>query len=212
MISSLAWVPAGCAASNPKKYELSRAEQELVQMMQDKGNLDEAFDDVVAMQQQKRKTTVELPKIDASSLPADLRMDEYSSDEDQDEQTRGVALGRMLVGAADGPSDLLEDDEEDATDCDEKETKPRPRRKIKPEDDDDSDDDFADVPDTREFEPIDLEGLQAMGLSHVGMNGGGVMLGDEEDDGSEMEDVRITADDALVVVAKTEDVSSCLLI
>ena len=180
-------------------------------MMQDKGNLDEAFEEVVAKQQKQRTTTIALPKIDASSLPADLRMDEYSSDEDNDEQKRGVALGQMLVGASNGQSELLDEEEEDETDSDEKEIKPRQRRKTKAGDDEDSDDDFADVPDTREFEPIDLEGLQAMGLSHVGTNGGGMMLGDEEDDGSEMEDVRITEDDAMVLVAKTEDVSACLV-
>jgi hypothetical protein len=212
MISSLAWVPAGCAASNPKKYELSRAEQELVDMMQNKGNLDEFYEEEVAKQQQKRKTTIVLPKIDASSLPADLRMDEYSSDEDDNEQKKGFAIGRMLVGTSHGPSDIQDDEEDDdSVDGDDEEAAPRKSRGVKPEDDDDdddaSDDDDVEVPDTREFEALDLEGMQAMGLSQVGTNGGGLMLGEVEDDESELEDVRISADDAMILVAKTEDVS-----
>ena len=212
MISSLAWVPAGCAASNPKKYELSRAEKELVDMMQTKGNLDEFYEEEVAKQQQKRKTTIVLPKIDASSLPADLRMDEYSSDEDNNEQKQGVAIGRILVGAAHGPSDLQDGEEDDdAVDSDDEEATPRRSRGVRPKDDDDdddaSDDDDVEIPDTREFEDLDMEGMQAMGLSQVGTNGGGLMLGEAEDDESEMEDVRISADDAMILVAKTEDVS-----
>jgi len=204
MISSLAWVPAGCAASNPKKYELSRAEQELVQMMQEKGNLDEAFEEEATKIQAKSK--IRLPKIDSSTLPSDLRMDEYSSDDEDDEQKQGVALGQILVGVGEDGEPAPEMSEEEA---DEDEAQPHPSRKAKNDvdSDDDSDDDLADIPDTREFEAIDLEDLQAMKISHVGTNGGGTMLDDEEDDGSEVEDVRITANDAMVVVAKTEDVS-----
>ena len=98
-----------------------------------------------------------------------------------------------------------EDDEEDVDNKDEMNDK----------DDSDGDDsegdasdDLADVPDTREFEPIDLEGLQAMGLNQIGnsamhMEG----LGEEDDDASEVENVRITDTDAVVLVAKTDEVS-----
>jgi len=218
MISSLAWVPAGVAASHPKKYEMSRAEQELVQMMQEKGNLDEAFEQEVAKQQQKARK-IQLPVME-NNLPADLRMDEYSSDEDDDEQRKGVALGQMLVGASDAGELLDEEGEPNDDDDDEEEAEQQqygPKSKKighadREDEDDDSDDDLADVPDTREFEDVDVEGLQAMGLSHVGMNGGNMMLDEEEDDESEAEDVRISADDALVAVAKTEDVSVLLLL
>jgi len=219
MISSLAWVPAGVAASHPKKYEMSRAEQELVQMMQEKGNLDEAFEQEVAKQTKAKK--IQLPVME-NSLPADLRMDEYSSDdEDDDEQRKGVALGQMLVGASE--SDLLDDEEEEPNDDDDDDEDEAEQQQYgqkskkfghadSKDEDDDSDDDLNDVPDTREFEDVDVEGLQAMGLSHVGMNGGNMMLDEEEDDESEAEDVRISADDALVAVAKTEDVSVLLLL
>lgn len=52
-----------------------------------------------------------------------------------------------------------------------------------------------------------MEALESMGISHVGDMGGDLLDdGDDDDDNnSEMEDVRITADDAVVVVAKTED-------
>jgi len=66
---------------------------------------------------------------------------------------------------------------------------------------DDDDDNLEDVPDTREFTPIDVEGLEAMGF------GDGLLGGDmpPDEDDSEAEDVRITPDDAIVVVAKTEE-------
>ena len=35
MISSIVWVPAGVADPNPKKYEFSTAELELIKMMED---------------------------------------------------------------------------------------------------------------------------------------------------------------------------------
>ena len=74
----------------------------------------------------------------------------------------------------------------------------------------DSDDDLEDIPDTREYMPTDLEGLQAMGLSHVGA-GAAMNLDDneEDDDDSDMDDVNLSPDDAIIVVAKTEEVCPC---
>mmetsp|Transcript_2666 Transcript_2666/g.7334 ORF Transcript_2666/g.7334 Transcript_2666/m.7334 type:complete len:553 (+) Transcript_2666:142-1800(+) len=76
------------------------------------------------------------------------------------------------------------------------------------DDSDDDDDDLADIPDTREYTPIDVEGLQAMGFSHVGSNSATYMGddgADNADDGSDADDVNISADDALLVAAKTEE-------
>ena len=248
MISSLAWVPAGVADPNPKRYEMSRAEQELIQMMQEKGHVDD--EPAVAQQHEEAAKVVvdsssssssspkssTLPPAQGASndLPADLRMDEYSSEE-EDEHKDGVAIGQLLVGSTSEAAEFLgeqeqgmddEDDNDDDDDDDDDNSEANKREDQTPkqpkdaynhhpsddedEDDDDSDDDLADIPDTREYEDVDVEGLQAMGLANVGMSGGGgmMMLEDEDDDDdSEAEDVRITADDALIAVAKTEEVS-----
>jgi hypothetical protein len=80
-------------------------------------------------------------------------------------------------------------------------------------DDDDSDDDLNDVPDCREYVPVDVEGLAAMGLSHVGGRSDAMHM-DEfgEDDESEAEDVELSPDDALLIVGKAEDVSNLVLV
>jgi len=67
-------------------------------------------------------------------------------------------------------------------------------------DDDDSDDDLADIPDTREFMPTNVPGLEAMGLGRNAL-----LEDDDDDDDSDLEDTNLTADDALVLVAKTEE-------
>lgn len=210
MISSIAWVPAGVADPAPKRYEMSSTEQELVQMLQDKGSLTD--------KPKKGSMAVKMPDappVVENNLPADLRMDEYSSDEDE-----GVALGNLLADKSlpiteDMVPESEDEDEEEEAESDEEKAKGANDAidsddVVSEEEDSDDDDDLADVPDTREYTPIDVEGLQAMGLSHVSTNGAMNLndLGDGEDDGSEAEDVRLTADDALIVVAKTEDVSN----
>jgi len=246
MISSLAWVPAGVADPNPKRYEMSRAEQELIQMMQEKGNVDD--EQAVAQHEEEEEAAEAVANSDSSStpsspksstlppaqasshdLPADLRMDEYSSEE-EDEHKDGVAIGQLLVSTSEvaeflGEEQRMDDEDEDDNDDDSEADKREDQTPKQPkdadnhqhqsdeedEDDVDSDDDLADIPDTREYEDVDVEGLQAMGLGNIGMSGGmsGGMMMDEEDDDddSEAEDVRITADDALIALAKTEEVS-----
>jgi len=60
--------------------------------------------------------------------------------------------------------------------------------------------------------PVDVDGLASMGLSRVGTNDDGGGLGSEGylqgdgDDDSDLEDIKIESGDAVVVVAKTEDV------
>lgn len=85
--------------------------------------------------------------------------------------------------------------------------------------DSDDDDDLNDVPDTREYMPVDVEGLQSIGIGggNVGYNMGDLqnmtMNGDElegiddedEDDPEDDEDIKLQDGDALVVVAKTEE-------
>ena len=96
--------------------------------------------------------------------------------------------------------------------------------------DSDVEDDLHDIPDTREYMPLDVQGLQSLGIGGSALKGEGYTMDDlrnmtdndvyddldeDEDDEDYLEDVRIRQGDALVVVAKTEDVSCkylcCLL-
>jgi len=150
MISSIQWIPAGVAAPVPKKYELSRAERELVELMERQGNIDAAG---LAAKKDERTTASEMkggqdPGTRSSGLPDDLRMDEYSSDEDNDGLAAGMAVGRMLVGKEPSPAHSEDDDGEekgvdDEVDGDGSDDSDR--------DDGESDDDLADAPDTREY-------------------------------------------------------------
>lgn len=96
------------------------------------------------------------------------------------------------------------------------------------DDSDVDDDDLHDIPDTREFMPLDVEGLQSLGIggSLPAMKEGGYTMNDlrnmadndvlddldeDEDDEDYLNDIRIGDGDALIVVAKTEDVSFCNL-
>lgn len=187
MISSVRFVPAGVADPNPKRYEISAAEQEIIDMMASEHPLDAQM-----MAEPKKPNKIKLPQVpNDHGLPAELRMDEYSSDEDNE-----MAIGDLLVGKQTMVDEGADEDEEESEDED------------KQNDDDsgsESDDDNVDVPDTREYEPIDVEALESMGFSNIGASGGMADLYDEDDE-SEAEDVRLTEDDVLVLVAKTEDV------
>ena len=72
------------ADPNPKKYEFSTAELELIKMMEEQeiGAEGDAESEEVEREEtpKVKQVTVKLPKIQ-NNLPADLRMDEYSSDE-----------------------------------------------------------------------------------------------------------------------------------
>jgi hypothetical protein len=205
------WVPAGVADPSPKKYELSAVEVELIEMMENQQIGSGQGEETIEKKPRKKKSN--LMKIE-HNLPADLRMDEYSSDEDENDAARGTALGNLLVDVAEDPNELLKEPEEE----EEVEKEDRVKKMKNDEDmdsDDSDDDDLDDVPDTREFTPLDVEGLQNMGISKA-VDGTSFMDfpldGDNDDDDSEAEDVQIRPDDALIVVAKTEDVSTSVSI
>mmetsp|Transcript_15399 Transcript_15399/g.34398 ORF Transcript_15399/g.34398 Transcript_15399/m.34398 type:complete len:636 (-) Transcript_15399:714-2621(-) len=225
MISAVEWVPMGAADPNPKRYELSKAEMEMLEeqagMEADLEEEEDANDDDDSSaspdtNEASETTGVKLEAVDISTLPADLRMDDYSEDED-DAQAEG-RLGNILIGKETelmgtnldrngmpvedideekGQRERERDDAEDSSDDDD-------------DDDDidndanDSDDDLADVPDTREFMPVDVRGLEAMGLSAAGL-GGAMNEEDDDDDASDLEDTNLRPDDAMVVVAKTDE-------
>lgn len=189
-------------------------------MMQEQGGLEDKpekknTDGKIAVKK------VEVPPME-NTLPADLRMDEYSDDEEDDV---GFKLGNLIGDKTIPiPDDMVpedaeeseeeEDDQEEAEEDDGDDGKTDATKGALNESDigsdgesDDDDDDLADVPDTREFDPVDVEGLEAMGLSHI--NGAMYMddLDGGDDDDSEADNVRLTSNDAVIVVAKTEEVS-----
>ena len=107
MIAAVAWIPAGVAAETPTKYEYSKAEQEFLERVANadgNGNVDDATTntddaneddgDGVWEDVDEESNAVVVPKVDPSSLPADLRMDDYSDDEGDE----GKGIGNILVG------------------------------------------------------------------------------------------------------------------
>src|SRR5210317_2226983 len=94
MIAAIEWIPAGRANPNPSKYEYSRAEQEFLEKVQAGGdelateNDDDDewkdVDDDEEEQEEQEEEEVEVPKVDPESLPKDLRMDDYSDDDEED--------------------------------------------------------------------------------------------------------------------------------
>jgi len=125
MIAALEWVPEGRANPTPSKYEYSRAEQEFMSRViaqhednvnddddvanedgkdgntdTNKKDNDEEWEDMSEEEEdtagdREEKKKVELPKVDPSSLPSDLNMDDYSDDDDNDnnEEKMGDLLG-----------------------------------------------------------------------------------------------------------------------
>jgi hypothetical protein len=213
MISAIEWVPAGVADPSPKKYEFSQAELDLIQMMEDH-NMNDLQDVQARLKEETPVKATATKKQIPNKLPADLRMDEYSSDEDENEAVQGTTIGRLLVDA-DAEDDMGEESSMNNSNDNVEADKDKTRMKDSDdESDDDDDDDLADIPDTREYTPVDLEGLKAIGLSQIGTNAPAYMDGDDDGDGdidendSDVEDVRIQPNDAIVIVAKTEEVSN----
>ncbi|KAL7546169.1 hypothetical protein ACHAWF_009510 [Thalassiosira exigua] len=241
MIAAAEWIPVGRADPAPRRYEPSPAELDLLARVraadaaagQGEGEGEDAaeggggeaegeWEDVEDAEGENNEGTgggnarTKLPRVDPGSLPADLRMDEYSDDDGDDD--RGRVVGGLLVGK-DAEMDGGPEPDDDVQKGDEKE--------YNNDDDDDSEDedDLADIPDTREYMPVDVEGLQALG---IGGGGGGKAPGDgegytaedlrnmtmndaeafdvedEDDDEEDAEDVRIRDGDALLVVARAE--------
>ena len=227
MISALSFVPAGVADKNPKRYELSTTERELLAAMEEQeeeqqqqsGEASKDNANPKSAKEKRKRGTFKVnlpdtpPATSTSDLPADLRMDEYSDD---DEDDAGGAIGQLLM---DQPATMAaeymaqqEGEEDEDDDDDDNNNKQATLQMADPDsDDDDEDDDLADVPDTREFTPVNVDGLDAMRLYDVGMGAGADMEDmDFDEDDSEAEDVKLSDDDALILVTKTEDVRDCI--
>ena len=103
MIAAIEWIPAGRANPTPSKYEYSRAEQEFLEKVQagelgeedanENDEWEDVDDDDDASEEQQEE--VEVPAVDPESLPADLRMDDYSDDEDGDDKVGGLLVGKV---------------------------------------------------------------------------------------------------------------------
>ncbi|GAX19271.1 periodic tryptophan protein 1 [Fistulifera solaris] len=188
MISSIAWVPRGVADPNPKRYEISSTERELLELMEKQGG-DMAELESKLMAKLDKKERIVLPKAE-NTLPADLRMDEYSSDEED--------VADLLMAGDD--TDAGDEDEQEEGPADEGSKEDESGASVS----DDEDDDLSDVPDTREFDALNVEGLEAMRFADSGMTGGMYATADD-DENSDAEDIEIKEDDAILVVAKTEE-------
>jgi len=213
MISCIEWIPKGVADPNPKRYELSKAERELLENdVQDGGDEEFVTDDEEEMDHDNQDTQ-EAPNeksaaeiiasqpVDPSSLPADLRMDDYSDDDDNDDNAKQMDIGSLLIGNEDTGLGIDEDGnvEDDVIEGDsDKEDNDDD------EDVDDDEDDFEDVPDTRDYAPSDIKGLEAMSFGgYTGQADFEIEDDDEED--SDAEDTNLRPDDALVVVARIQE-------
>ena len=216
MISSIEWIPRGVANPNPKKYSLSKAESEFLEQVANdfdmkvsvsddqqqiheidqQSSQSEASDDdelIENLQNDHRQENIQkllqaLPAVDPSTLPAELKMGEYSDD---DEDLNEHKIGQVLLGSIEtdrnyGDIEFNADEEED------------------------DDDSLQDVPDTREYIPTDVKGLEAMRFSgYTGLADYQDNMDDDSDgvdEGSDVEDTNLRPDDALILVAKTEEV------
>jgi periodic tryptophan protein 1 len=198
MISCIEWIPKGVADPNPKRYELSKAERDLldeeVDTVED-NNIEvdvEEDEEEIADATNKATTAASIiaaNKIDPSSLPPELRMDEYSDDEDES-NVRSRDIGQLLIG--NDSTGLGIDENGNVEDIYED-----------MESEDDDDDNLEDVPDTREFMESDVKGLEAMNFG--GYTGTGDYEDGDEDDDSDIDDTNLRPDDALVIIAKTEE-------
>lgn len=206
MISCIEWIPKGVADPTPKRYEMSAKELEMLQHQAEfEAKLKEGGEDVDEMEDAGAETGSGKNKSNKSEndLPADLRMDEYSSDEDE------AKVGNLLIGKS---SEIfgteIDENGMPVTNVEEEKDMMGTKEDASNNDDDDSDDDFDEddlgpIEDSREYMPVDVEGLEGMGLAS---SSGPMYFGEDgEDDDSDVEDTNLSPDDAIIVVAKTEE-------
>jgi periodic tryptophan protein 1 len=224
-------VPRGVADPTPKRHELSKAERELLEQhareeYQDEDASEQGDDESMENSGSEGESDlrprqepsadkngssslsaaaiIASQKIDPKSLPPELRMDEYSDEDSADGHGEKSQLGNMLIGNSAGNVgiDLGEDGKVVLDDDDMNEENSRSEES----DDEDDDDDLEDVPDTREYMPTDIQGLQDMAFAgNADFADYDAEDQDGNDDDSDVEDTNLQPDDALIVVAKTEE-------
>jgi AAA ATPase containing von Willebrand factor type A (vWA) domain len=206
MISCIEWIPKGVADPNPKRYELSKAERELLESDVQEGTEEVVTDEeemdqdnqetndnaeLLASQEKSASEIIASQPLDPSSLPDDLRMEDYS-DDDSDDGAKQRDIGSLLIGNEDTGLGIDEDGnfEDDVIEKD--------------SEDEEDDDNLDDVPDTREYTPSDIKGLEAM--SFGGYTGqADFEIEDDGQEDSDAEDTNLRPDDALVVVARVQE-------
>jgi len=228
MISAIAWVPKGAAAPNPKRYEMSQAEIEMLQeqaaSMENQLSGSDAAEPAlggsgadVSKQTEHGSAFDDLPPCDTDDLPDDLKMDEY--EDDVTKHNREQMVGNLIVGKESEvvgtnvgesgvPEERIDDEEEDDDDKEEENG----------DDGDDGDDSDSDLSvddfdpmaeDTREYTPINVAGLEAMGLAPKGQPQQ-YYANDEDEEDSDEEDTNILETDALCLVGTTDEDFSAL--
>lgn len=224
-ISCIEWIPKGIADPNPKRYELSQREKELIDSYQEiekeGGNLpplmdgddgidvmeaisasdeeseDAATDDAGTSLPNTTSSTVGKDKsaaekiaeqtIDPSTLPAELRMDDYSDDEGDNEPSMPIIASKNLDEL------VIENHLEENSDEEEEEDEEAGDENMDGEEEED-----VEI-DGKEYMPTDIKGLEAMQFVDYDEE----EL--EEDDDSDIEDTNLQEDDALLIVAKAQE-------
>ena len=87
VVASLIWVPAGAANPNPTRYQISPEELERLRKLGEADDSDNDNDD-------EQKFDLPDDGLTDKDFPADLRMDEYSDDDDGD---AGYKVGDLLL-------------------------------------------------------------------------------------------------------------------
>ncbi len=209
MISCIEWIPKGVADPNPKRYELSKAERELLEQDAAEDDLAEIDEDdmseggaskdgadLTEPKEAGEKSAAEIiasQRVDPKTLPEELRMDDYSDDDDNDNQKQND-IGTLLIGHPESTGLGIDEEGkvEDEGDFD------------SDDEDQDGEDMLEDIPDTREYMPSDVKGLEAMSFGgYAGQADFGV--DDEDDNDSDIDDTNLRPSDALIVVAKTQE-------
>ena len=202
-ISCVEWIPKGVADPNPKRYELSQREQELIDSYQEiekeggtipipsqyatlndadgmdvmgviQEEMDGNDDDDAAVadgdgddKEVTAKTTeksasekIAEQQIDPSSLPAELKMDDYSDDEGNGPVIPSSNIDELVIEShlAENNSDNDEDDNND----DDDEQMEDDNEGMENSDDSDEDEIEPGMGGGREYMPTDIKGMEAM--------------------------------------------------
>ena len=218
MISSVSFIPKGAADPRPKRYMLSSGEANMLSKLAGDGEGVSAPEEGDGEKEGKKSSSVELEEVDISTLPADLRMDEYD-DDDANVGELLVGTGGEMVGTHLGPDGIpqeqIDEEDEDQEEGDDNDSNG---------DDDDDDDDEVSLSDDeydpmhsddREYVPTDTAALAAMNIGFK--SGGGQLYFDDEKNlvggeggeqqeeyDSDEEDTNLRPTDVLALCATTD--------
>ena len=195
MISALCFVPAGRADPNPKKYELSGGETNMLKQTL-------AGDDPMASSTSTTEqpppppktasnASTILPLVNINDMPNDLRMDDYDKEPNQVHLvgSHSEVVGTSLDASGIPQEEIIGESEDDDM-VDEDQIKNGGAGTCDVDDSDSRDDEMSDddydplMHDPREYEPTDTAALTAMGLGHTSTHPKqGFYFGNEDSDG-----------------------------